>query len=478
MNIRLRPERTSRRSGWVAAALLSLLMYIMPPFFHGRPVVIQLLYDCAGADPFAEEARDLLNDVPGGFEWALLPAVVALVLVIQFGVALTVRRFLFAQRWWRLIVGVFGSLLIAPSIVTAATATFVPIFFRLADPLLVRSRRQLPERASWKTECDIDNYEIEPFIDTPPDDLLQRSREVWVRQRNNKQITTLRMTGCIIAETKLSAREVFEIDFYGGVGGKAIYVHDDGDRDRNFERWWYVSSPFATPQPINAPANADAKRPALSSNGEWVGWINESGLQHHPVVILRSLKSSETITIDSQELQTERLWLLGINADAKTVLVARKGYEEAVLLDFAGNLLFGPVTLGPSKESVVQRVLLRAGGWVGWYGEPTRNTVEWSLPSGNRKYAVQSGTQINSVDASPDGRLVAIGTDGDFFGSRIESMALVLDAATGAEIFRKYFPRRCWVKVAFLGNEFLAYSSSPHNFAVGGAEFKILRVPK
>jgi type II secretory pathway component PulL len=77
---------------------------------------------------------------------------------------------------------------------------------------------------------------------------------------------------------------------------------------------------------------------------------------------------------------------------------------------------------------------------------------------------------------SPDGALIAVGTDGDFIGSSIESAAYVMGSATAEELFRKYFPRRSWIKVAFLGNDRLAYSASPQGPLIFGSEFKVVHV--
>lgn len=102
--------------------------------------------------------------------------------------------------------------------------------------------------------------------------------------------------------------------------------------------------------------------------------------------------------------------------------------------------------------------------------------MQWSLRGVERLYRVPSGTQINSVDVSSDGSLIAIGTDGGFAGSSIESAACVLNAGTGEEVFRKYFSRRSWVKVAFLGNDRLAYSARASGFLIPGAGLRVSRI--
>jgi hypothetical protein len=226
------------------------------------------------------------------------------------------------------------------------------------------------------------------------------------------------------------------------------------------------------------PDLTDDAWPVLSDDGKWIAWVDPTtpGSQG---VILQSIETPEMRTISSTALASDRLRLLGLDTERAELLIARRNYEEALAVSSSdGTPTWGPVEFGDAdwKESVVSRILRRGTGWIAWYGHPQPNTVHWSLLDAERTHHVASGTRINSVDMSPDGAIIALGTDGDFIGSSIESAVYVLDSKTGEEIFRKYFPRRCWIKVAFLGNDRLAYSVSPPVLLVPGTEFKVIRV--
>ncbi|QOY87440.1 hypothetical protein [Paludibaculum fermentans] len=471
---------TSGGLRWSAAVLFSFLIYLVPPITHRRPFIIQLIYDFGGLDPFAEGRRSFLIEVPGGFEGLLLPAVLGVILATQVSAALVVHQLL-RRQFRTAVLGIAVLSLTSPIVIAVACQSILLMSFRVAEPAFTRLHRPAPERAAWEEECHVANFEIAPFLYIPPYGSLTTYGQVWVRHRRDHTFAVLSMPGCSVREAGLSIRQVSETQFYGATGGAAIFVRDPGEgMAPNFKEWWYVPAPNSTPRLISPPHGADASRPALSANGEWVGWMIESPSSGPAQVALKDMRTGEMLSINSKEFSPDRFWLLGIDTDARSVIVARKGYRDAVVVGFDGALRLGPIAIGNPEdpESVVQRVLLRQGGWIGWYGLPVCNMVEWHLPQGSGRHRVESGTQINSVDLSPNGRLIAIGTDGDYPGSAIESSAVVLDAVTGEELFRKYFPRRCWVKAAFLGNEYLAYSSSPHNFGIGGAAFEVVKISR
>lgn len=469
--------RTQIRHALIAA-VLSFLPYASPPFVRGKPALIAAWLDLAGRDPWGESRFHLLIEVPGGLE-SLLPAVaIGISILGQVGLFLVLLRLLRVHRIVLRAAAIGATAFGFVFVIAAACETLLPVAFRVVEPLIVRARRPLPEKASWPAECGDTDYEIEQFVHTPPSGILGTRGQLWVRNRSTKRIGFMRRADCRIEETEFTEDDFLISRFYATVEGRSIFVKSNQRGDP--EQWWFSKGPQAKPVPIARPSNTDDPWPVLSDDGRWVAWVAPTNPDQQQVV-LQNVETSETRTISSKLFASDRLRMMGYDAQRSEVLVARQNYEQAwAVRSSDGYPTLGPIQFGDRdwKESVIERVLRRGDGWVVWYGRPKPTVVQWSLRGVERLYRVPSGTQINSVDVSPDGSLIAIGTDGDFAGSSIESAACVLSAGTGEEVFRKYFSRRSWVKVAFLGNDRLEYSARASGFLLSGSALRVVRIAR
>jgi len=137
-------------------------------------------------------------------------------------------------------------------LIAAAYEILLPPIFRAAEPALVRGRRPLPEKANWPVECGGPGYETEQFVDTPPNGILGRSGQLWVRNRNSKRVGFMRAPGCRIEETDVAEDSLLISRFYVTVEGRSIFVRSSGRGDpeqsevpvasRNYEQAVGVSS--------------------------------------------------------------------------------------------------------------------------------------------------------------------------------------------------------------------------------------------
>lgn len=462
----------------LSAAALSFLPYALPPLIRGKPHVVACLLEFAGLDPWGEVARGYMVEVPGGYEILLPASAIGIAILGQSSLLILLLRILQWRGLLRKAVGVALANLAFILMFTIGVSLVLPGALRVSEPLLVRPRRPLPERIDWPVEWVQSGYEIAQFVHTPPHGLLARNGELWVRNRSSGHMGLMQLKGCSVSETAFREDDLLVSRFYATVEGRAIFVKSE-DRG-NPEQWWYVKGTQAQAVKVPRPNSAVDDWPILSDDGRWVLWVTATTPGHHRVV-MQSMESPETKTISSGELTTDRLRILGYDAGRGELVIARHNYEQAVGIRASdGVRMWGPVEI-PGKlqrDSVVSRVLRTQGGWVTWTSLTTPHIVHWNVREVNLWHQVQDGTHINSVDVSPDGSLIAIGTDGDFAGSTMESAAYVLRTGTGEEVFREYFARRAWVSVAFLGNDRFAYSARATDLLIPGAAIKVRRIAR
>src|SRR5262249_53577836 len=115
-----------------------------------------------------------------------------------------------------------------------------------------------------------------------------------------------------------------------------------------------------------------------------------------------------------------------------------------------------------------------AAGWVAWdgYRESEAYRLAWSLLAGRGFYRLPKGRSIVGVDVDPTGALIALGMTGTVSLGDIHDAVVVLRAADGAEVFRRFLPRYTRTAVAFLDAERFAYS----DWVGPRAEVRVLRI--
>jgi hypothetical protein len=423
---------------------------------------------------FGELRLSLIIEVPAGYEALLLWLAIAIspgCQAILFFILLRIFR-------WKSVLRIIATIVIVlflwPIAVVMLFSLSIPAICRIAEPTLIKHRRPLPENANGRVLCEMSNFEIYYFVNTPPNGVLGKNNQVWVRQRNNGKIGLMNAAKCSVQTTSFSTNDFLVSRFYATINGQAIFVKskDRGDP----EAWWYLKSVNAQPLRIERPDMTDDAWPILSDDGKWVGWVSPTISGVHSV-ILQNIETSETKRIHSEEFRSDRLRLLGFDTERAELLIARHNWEQALAVSsLDGAKRWGPIDFGKCKDSVVGSTLNRGNGWVIWYGRPLKDIVQWSLSGVEKSSKSVTGTEINSVDVSANGKWIAIGTWGDYEGSSIESAVYVIDPTTGKEVFREYFPRRSWVSVAFLGNDRLAYSAHSSALLIPGHGIKVVQL--
>jgi hypothetical protein len=286
---------------------------------------------------------------------------------------------------------------------------------------------------------------------------------VWVEQylENRRTYGLLRMPDCAVERIEAVLGINTSIPF--GTTTGALLVHAS-DRETQQYRWLYVRSPQAGAIELTEPEGYSQSfaQPMLSTDGEWVVWptLGPPRKQLPPLqnFVLVQPGKSKTRRVILEGLGTGRDTLLALEAKRKRILLAHNR-EEVLVIDFDGKVL----SKSPKPESVqsFSRSFRQVGeGWVAWdtYRGEEAYLVEWSLPRGSGLHRVPKGRRILSVAVGPGGRYIAVSVGGQYSIGSVRDAVYVFRAKDGEEIFRRYLPAYTRSRVAFLGDQFFAYS--------------------
>lgn len=218
----------------------------------------------------------------------------------------------------------------------------------------------------------------------------------------------------------------------------------------------------------------NSEHPMLSADSEWVAWPqwNPSTTGGKPVqtFLLQSLAGLRSITINLPPIERGRYTLLDVNVEFQHLLLALDG-KEFLVTDFNGRIARGPIK--PESVNTLSRSFrLTREGWVAWdaYREEEAYQVKWSLPLGGGLHRVPKGRRILSVAVDPGGRYIAVSVGGQYSIGSVRDAVYVFRVEDGEEIFRHYMPKYTRSQVAFLGDQYFAYSEE------GAVE--VLRLPE
>ncbi len=399
--------------------------------------------------------RALLDEVTGRagpIEAAWVRTDVAIVLLIQavaFGLLYWLCR---RRRGFPPLVPLFA----VPVFIVALNALYIV----LIPQRFVMEPDTAPLRDTWAEACVLDDRSL-VAVPASTHEALARAREAWV-VRPDLRYEVLKMPGCESTPLGVSADQVGQTILGIAPGGRALL--ERRDQGTGPARWWYVGGAARTPVRVESPVE-DAQLdgpPILSTDGEWVAWLRReatgSDARGLATILLRTIDGRRELSVTPATASPGRLRLLVLDEGGGEVMLAHNE-REFLAVGFDGGLLWGPFT--PEGVRPLADTFRRIGtGWVAWDGYRGRDPygVVWTTAQGRGRYGVLKGRTVAGVAVDPTGATIAISVTASVSVGDVRDAVSVLRAADGAELFRRYLPRRARSAVAFLGPEFFAYS--------------------
>lgn len=228
--------------------------------------------------------------------------------------------------------------------------------------------------------------------------------------------------------------------------------------------YWY--SPNASMTPVALPANVFPDKrefPILSEDGGWLAVLRtiRTPAENRNEIVLRNAASGESRILWPRD--TEFTWheLVAIDVTKQEIVLAR-GLREYLWIRFDGRVIRGPVNTGDVQA---QPPTFRwvGDGWFAWdaYRDERPYGLQLKTTSADRYVSAEKLRSINHAAIAPDARHAAMSLQtqhGRLLWLR--DAVVVIDMASGKEIFRRYLPRFTRTPVAFPGNEFFAYGEA------------------
>ncbi len=321
------------------------------------------------------------------------------------------------------------------------------------------------ESGDWKSVCAIPNMSLAP-VRSAPDLLLEHAGQTWLAGTGMNAFAVLDMPGCRTTPVGSQDDGPSYTQPYVLPGGRCLFSVWDNKAGQN--HWWFRDGTGSAPQPLpRPPADPNRSAPILSTDGNWVAWLEYiPGVTVTPLpqrVVIRSLRDDRERVVNMPPPGHSEFVLLGVNMDAEELpfyeheYTTRQNSLTVVGLDGArrGQPL---VADGVDPQSTT---FLRVGqGWVAWdaYRENKPYRVAWSMPNVHGTHEILKGRGITAVAVNPSGKYVAISTTTSLNIGRIKDAVYVLRTSDGKEVWRRYLPTYARSSVVFLGDMFFAYT--------------------
>ncbi len=331
--------------------------------------------------------------------------------------------------------------------------------------LIDNSRRA--EIDTWPEQCRVANAYL-PSVKTPADLSLEKAGRAFVARLPHSDLGILQMPGCEVSELGIRWSNYSPRIHSVTVTGAVLYsLHDKAS---NQWSWWVLNGPGAEPRALVQPAYTEHSEPILSTDGEWVSWVQRIPVkkpQTRPAVLIESVQAEDRLTIDLRPFAPSSFRLDHFDRSVGEVVLTR-GEEEFLGVGLDGSLHWGPWNPEGIKAWAGTRRQMQ-GGWVVWdaYQEDEPYRLAWSLAEGKGSHTVQRGYRIESASVDPQGRYIAVSIGGQYTFEMPDSV-YVMKTADGSEVFRRYLSQYNRSQVAFLGSEFFAYKE--------GNSIRVLRV--
>jgi hypothetical protein len=237
------------------------------------------------------------------------------------------------------------------------------------------------------------------------------------------------------------------------------------------QRYWLLRRGTKEPRALTPPNGASEAAPLVSNRGDWVAWPRRSATRELSLWI-EPLAGGEPIVFTHTLLQRATLVPLEFDMTEQAVTLNRD-LASFVQLRLDGTTIWGPIQ---PTDIAAQASTFRYvdGQWLAWdaYVESGRYRFAWSTKSGAARRDVPKGRGITAGALEPRGRYVAISTTTALNIGAIADTVLVLRASDGSEVFRRTLPSYARSQVAFLGDDYFAYTEIDS----GASRTRVLRI--
>ena len=320
-----------------------------------------------------------------------------------------------------------------------------------------------PEITAWEEHCALAEYSLIDHIQADRTGIA-RAGEAWVID-GHSELGLLRLPDCEIEPLGFKWSNVSPLVHHAVAGGVAIYSLTD--RESGERSLFLRSRTGSEPQALLQPPDTGYPKPFLSSDGSWIGWLQRIGRAKGkpgvPQVRLENLETGEVKIIPLEAMTPASFELMKIDPAGGPVMLTRhsRNPREFLSVNLEGEVAWGPFRPGTVDASFYSFRKVE-GGFVAWdsYQEEEAYRIEWSLPAGKGLYRIPLGRGIASLAVSPDGRYIAVSVNTRLSIGDIDDAVFVIRASDGAEVFRRYLKVYTRSAVAFLGDEFFAYTES------------------
>lgn len=327
------------------------------------------------------------------------------------------------------------------------------------------ARDTVAESGNWTSACDITDMSLAPVRSTP-DLLLERAGQTWLAGTGMNVFAVLEMPGC--QKTPAGWSDAGPATTLPFVLTEGRCLFNTWDNKAGQSHWWVRNQTGSAPRPLpRPPADANRCSPILSTDGNWVAWLEYiPGVTTTPLpqhVVIRSLQDDRERLVNMPRPGHAEFILLGVNMDTEELTfyehdyATRKNSLTVLGLDGAPR---GQSLIADGVEPQSTTFLRVGQGWVAWdaYRENAPYRVVWSLPNGRGTHQVLKGRGITAVAVNPGGTYVAISVTTALNIGHIKDAVYVLRTSDGQEVWRRYLPTYARSSVAFLGDEFFAYT--------------------
>jgi hypothetical protein len=450
----------------VAALVLSFCVYLIP--FAG-PHAIWLLGESLG-HLFRHGGRSVA--------WVAL----------YVGVAIALQAFAAAAWYW--ILGRPRSLrplvlvVLVPAFVVAANWLYLVVI----PTYLMIERETEPERTGWPIACAVPGESLgvvglKPAVVRPAGDptLVQNSTGRFARL-----VVTPAPDGrttCEVVALAVPPPTAHVSPAWIGDAGQIL--RQRSDQKTGALSWDWIPGPGATAVALAEPRGRRSGDggPIVARDGSAVAWLTpvpDSGQPPQMAVVVvpvatatPSAKPAQETVIGLERLERASFVPVELDAGAREILLAINERTFAVV-GFDGAVRWGP--LRPEGVSPLSMTFRRVGpGWVAWdgYKDDDGYVIAWSLPAGQGRYRVPRGRGVTDVAVQPEGRLIAFSTTMSLSIGNARDAVVVLRAADGTEVFRRFLPRYARSTVVFPARDLFGYTE----WDGARAETRVLRVP-
>jgi hypothetical protein len=328
--------------------------------------------------------------------------------------------------------------------------------------------------ADLPVACTVPNAALAD-VRVPFDLALERSAEaVLIRFDATGDAHThllLRMPGCAVVPLAGGPVPPGEQPLAVRPGGARLIAATRAADGR--PQWWYSPAPDTPLVAVDAPTDARvAGQPILSDDGAWAAWVDLRPGTGEQFWHARRLLGDEVRGGSLSGIGPGSYEMLGYDQKRSAMTLARNLAEIVDVATMAAGIVGAPLRLGEGIASQPRTFRRLGSGWFAWdaYRTDTPWRAIWSIEGRTGRYDVDWGKAIVHAAVAPSGAYAALRLESRFNRLFATGDTLVLvRLADGREILRRSLPRFTHTPVAFLGDQYLAWSE--------GGQVLVARLP-